>query len=118
MTHAETKHAELYAAVRTAEHALLSAGLYAKASHPLDWENARNFNKNPHVIRGGTHREKTPDLNIVHGSFTIELTPDDAFRVTGEAVGPETFKTLPEAVTHITRFWKPINPLSTPTRRG
>lgn len=105
-------------AVTTAVHALETAGLYARASAPVDWENARRQGKPPNVLRGGTHVEKTPDLNVVHGSYMITFYDDaQEFEVQGTNHPPVRFNDLPGAVKHITRFWKPV-PSSTPIRRG
>lgn len=102
--------------VTAAVYCLQSAGLYAKASDPLDWERATTYGKPPQLIRGGTHVEKTPDLNVVHGSFTIEWK-DQTYEVQGEAHPPARFNTLTEASQHITRYWKPVGKHQ-PLRRG
>lgn len=60
------------AEVLQALNALMVAGLHVRATGPLDWELAEKREQNPHLLRGGTHVEKTPDMNVVHGSFLVE----------------------------------------------
>jgi len=96
----------LFAHVQESVDELTHAGLYAKASHPLDWENSRSRGQNPHLIRGGTHREVQPLVNIVHGSFLIELTPE-GFKVSGECAPQGTFPSLAQATAYVTLKWIP-----------
>ncbi len=54
---------------------LESAGLYARGSCSLDWENSRRGGRAPIVIRGGTYVSDVGSgeacIRIVHGSFQI-----------------------------------------------
>jgi len=68
------------------------------------------------LINGGTHTERTPDLFVIHGTFSVEER-NGAYLVQGAAHVPASFDTILEAVEHVVRFWKPIQP-GTPLRRG
>lgn len=101
-----------------AVYALESAGLYARGSDPLDWENAKRSGKPPQVIRGGTHTEKTPDFNVVHGSFMVTWHEDtNDYEVQGTNHAPTRFKDLTEASAHVVKYWKPVGEQQ-PLRRG